>query len=109
MAIEINGQHNPLTTNINEGAGKTAVQNEQNAKSTDTKGRDTASGSGDSVNLTDTASMLKKMEASLSSVPVVDVKRVESVKQSIMNGSFNVDPGRIAEKMVNFESMLKHT
>ena len=107
MAIEINGQHNPLTTNINEGAGKTAVQNEQNAKTPDSKGRGTTSG--DSVNLTDTASMLKKMEASLSAVPVVDVKRVESVKQSIMNGSFNIDPGRIAEKMVNFESMLKHT
>ncbi len=106
MAIEINGQHPSLTTNVNEGASKTAVQNEQNAKSPGTKGRGAASG--DSVNLTDTASMLKKMEASLSSVPVVDVKRVESIKQSIMNGSFNIDPGRIADKMLNMESMLKN-
>ena len=106
MAIEINGQHPSLTTNVNEGAGKTAVQNEQNAKSPGTKGHGAASG--DSVNLTDTASMLKKMEASLSSVPVVDVKRVESIKQAIMNGSFNIDPGRIADKMLNMESMLKN-
>ncbi len=106
MAIEINGQHTPLTTNVNEGAGKTAAQNEQNAKSSDTKGRSAALG--DSVNLTDTASMLKKMEASLSTVPVIDEKRVESVKQSILNGSFNIDPGRIAEKMLNYESMLKN-
>jgi negative regulator of flagellin synthesis FlgM len=107
MAIEINGQRNPLATNVNEGASKTEVQNNQNAKSPDDKGRGATFG--DSVNLTDTASMLKKMEASLSTVPVIDSKRVESVKQSIMNGSFNIDPGRIAEKMLSYESLLKHT
>ena len=104
MAIEINGQHTPLNINVNEGGGKSEVRNEQNAKSPDAKGQDAAAG--DSVNLTDTASMLKKMEASLATVPVVDTKRVESVKQSILNGSFNVDPNRIAEKMLNLENML---
>jgi negative regulator of flagellin synthesis FlgM len=105
MAIEINGERASLATNVNEGSNKTSAQNDPNAKSATTG--DQSPVPGDSVNLTNTVSMLKKMEASLQNVPVVDEKRVASVKQSILNGSFNIDPSRIAEKMLNLESMLK--
>lgn len=105
MAMEMNRQYRPLTTYINEGARKVAVRRAM--PPINTRGRGTTLS--DSINLTDTASMLKKMEASLSAVSVVDVKRVESIKQSITNGSFNIDPDRVAEKMLNYESMLKRT
>lgn len=105
MAMEMNRQHRPLTTYIDEGARKAAVRRAMSP--INTRGRGTTLS--DSINPTHTVRMLKKMEASLSTVSVVDVKRVESIKQSIMNGSFNIDPDRVAEKMLNYESMLKRT
>jgi negative regulator of flagellin synthesis FlgM len=103
MPIEINGQNLPPTTDINEGSRKSAARD---GSSVTPDSADQRTAGTDSVNLTDTASMLKKMETTLSTLPVVDQQRVESVRQSILNGSFNVNPDRIAEKMLNFETML---
>lgn len=103
MPIEINGQNSPSTVYINEGGKKPADRDGSGVSLNDANQRGTGD---DSVNLTDTASMLKKMEATLSTLPIVDQQRVDSIKQSILNGSFNVNPDRIAEKMLNLETML---
>ncbi len=104
MSIEINGQPTSLTTHINESNKKNEATNEQagSSQASDRKGVE-----GDSVNLTNTASMLKNMEATLSSVPVVDHQRVANIKQAISNGTFNVNPDRVASKMMNLESMIR--
>lgn len=104
MAIEINGQPISLTTQINEGNKKDKAADEQ-AGSSQSPGRNGVAG--DSVNLTNTASTLKHMEATLSSVPVVNHQRVADIKQAISNGTFDVNPDRIASKMLSLESMIR--
>lgn len=60
----------------------------------------------DTVSLTDEASRLAELERTLASVPVIDTKRVEEIKQAVSNGSYQVDPARVADKLAAFESAL---
>lgn len=61
----------------------------------------------DTVSLTDTAARLRELENSLAKMPVVDSQRVESIQQAIANGSYEMDSGRVAEKMLRFEQDLQ--
>ena len=63
----------------------------------------------DTVSLTDTAARLKELEMGLASQPVVDTQRVQSVQSAINDGTFEVDPDSVAEKMIDFESGLDET
>ncbi len=60
----------------------------------------------DAVSFTETASRMREIEGSLRSVPVVDTQRVNEVKQAIADGTYEVNPARIAEKMMKFEGLL---
>jgi negative regulator of flagellin synthesis FlgM len=62
----------------------------------------------DTVTLTDTAAQLHKLEAAILAAPIVDTARVEDVKQALSNGQFQINPQRVAEKMLSFESALGH-
>ena len=61
----------------------------------------------DTVSLSDKAVQLGKLDNSVITAPVVDSQRVEQVKAAIANGSYEVDPVRITDKLMQFESMLK--
>jgi negative regulator of flagellin synthesis FlgM len=61
----------------------------------------------DTVSLTDTAARLRELENSLAKMPVVDSQKVESIQQAIANGSYEMDSGRVAEKMLRFEQDLQ--
>lgn len=65
-----------------------------------------ATASTDTVSLTGEAARLVELERSLASVPVIDTKRVEEVKQAVSDGSYRVDPARVADKLAAFESAL---
>jgi len=49
---------------------------------------------------------LRKLESTLAQLPVVDRQRVEATRQAIADGSYRVDPARVAEKLLAFESAL---
>jgi negative regulator of flagellin synthesis FlgM len=66
-----------------------------------------ASRSGDTVTLTDSARSLQKIEEAVARAPVVDAAKVAAVKQSIQSGTYRIDAGRIAGKLLNFERGLK--
>jgi len=66
----------------------------------------TAPTSADSISITGTASQLQALEKQLTSLPVVDVQRVDSVKREISNGTFEINPPRIADKMIQMESFI---
>ena len=60
----------------------------------------------DTVSLSDNAVQLGKIDNTVSSPPVMDTQRIEALKQAISNGSYEVDPVKVADKLMKFESML---
>jgi negative regulator of flagellin synthesis FlgM len=61
----------------------------------------------DHVTLTNSARFLQKVEESVAKAPVVDTAKVASVKQAVRSGTYHVDAGRVADKLLQFESGLK--
>jgi negative regulator of flagellin synthesis FlgM len=62
---------------------------------------------GDTVTLTDSARSLQKIEEAVARAPVVNASKVAAVKQAIHSGTYQVDAGRVAEKLLQFERGLK--
>ena len=62
---------------------------------------------GDHVTLTDSARSLQKIEEAVAKTPVVNADKVAAVKQAISSGTYKIDAGRIAGKMLKYESGLK--
>ena len=62
----------------------------------------------DTVSLTDTAAHLRAIEDRLAQQPVVDTQRVEKVQGAIADGSFQVEPVRVAGKLIEFETALNN-
>ena len=58
----------------------------------------------DRVSMTPEAAMLQNIEEKLSAVPDFNHAKVAEVKAAIADGSFKIDPQRIAEKLIAFES-----
>ncbi len=63
--------------------------------------------SGDTVTLTDSARSLQKIEEAVAKAPVVDAQKVAAVKQAIGSGTYKIDAGRVAGKLLKFERGLK--
>jgi negative regulator of flagellin synthesis FlgM len=61
----------------------------------------------DHVTLTDSARSLQKIEAAVAKTPVVNADKVAAVKQAISSGTYKIDAGRIAGKLLKYESGLK--
>ena len=65
------------------------------------------SSTADTVSISDNAVQLGRLGGDLVDTPVVDTQRVEQVRQAIKDGSYEVDPARIADKLMQFESIMK--
>jgi negative regulator of flagellin synthesis FlgM len=61
---------------------------------------------GDQVTLTDSARSLQKIEGAVAKAPVVDAAKVASIKQLVQSGAYQVDAGRVAAKLLQFDSEL---
>ena len=99
---------------INNGIGsKTQNISEQQQSRNVEKGNSSAQSNSttnnnpvDTVSLTGTASQLRALEQQIAALPVVDVQRVESIKQNISNGSYEINPPRVADKMIQMETAI---
>lgn len=60
----------------------------------------------DSVELSAQAQGMNRLEERLAELPDVNTERVESLKQAIIDGRFEVDAERIADKMLNQDELL---
>ena len=60
----------------------------------------------DRLSLTHEAALLKDVEKRLASVPVVDAQKVERIRAEINQGTYSVDPAKVAEKLLNFEKLF---
>lgn len=61
----------------------------------------------DQATLTQNANLMRRIEATVSALPIVDTNRVEQVQNAIENDHFQVDPGIVARKLYNLESSLQ--
>lgn len=67
---------------------------------------DTNRPSDDAVAFTGTAETLRRAEQSLQSQPVVDARRVERVRAAIAEGSYRIEPERVAERLTETETRI---
>lgn len=103
MAIEINRMNYSQTQSANDGKPVEVARGE-NTQAQDETGTPLTN---DTVSLTDTASRLRSLENTLSSLPVVDPQRVEQYRDAILNGSYKVDAQQVADKLLQFDDQLK--
>jgi negative regulator of flagellin synthesis FlgM len=61
----------------------------------------------DQVTLTDSARSLQKIEEAIAKAPVVDTAKVATIKQAVNAGTYKIDTGRVADKLLQFERGLK--
>jgi negative regulator of flagellin synthesis FlgM len=62
---------------------------------------------GDHVTLTSAAQSLQKLSEAIAQAPVVNASKVASIKQAVNGGTYQIDSGSIADKMLQFENGLK--
>ncbi len=65
-----------------------------------------APSSGDTVNLTNSAKLLERLDKSLASLPAVDAERVAEIKSAIESGNYQIDADAIAEAMIRLDRSL---
>ncbi|MBL4711672.1 MAG: flagellar biosynthesis anti-sigma factor FlgM [Gammaproteobacteria bacterium] len=102
MTIDINGISSARLHGPPDDKQNNLPIEKQSAK-TDTGQSTTA----DTVSISDNAAQLGKVTSMVDSAPVVDAKRVEQIKQAIANGTYEVDAAKVADKLMQFESVLK--
>lgn len=69
-----------------------------------TANRDAATApEGEQVDLSPEAKSLQDIESKLSRLPEVDHDRVNAIKDALRDGSYSVDPARLAAKIAQFE------
>lgn len=78
----------------------------QSVEQATTKPESVNSSAADTVSLSDNAVQLGKINSSSISAPVVDTQRVEQVRQAISNGTYEIDAEKIADKLMQFETIL---
>jgi negative regulator of flagellin synthesis FlgM len=66
-----------------------------------------SSQTGDHITLTDSARSLQKLSEAVAQAPVVNAAKVASIKQAVNSGTYQVNGGSVANKLLQFESGLK--
>lgn len=63
-------------------------------------------GSADSVSLSQQGKAMGKLQQDMASKPSFDSAKVAAIKEAISNGSYKVDPEKLADNMMKFEDEL---
>ncbi len=104
-----------MNTTINQGMpklpqapasqGNGAPQGTADATGTGASG---AAASNDHVNLTESARALQEASRA-DAATAIDSPRVEKVRQAIADGSYQINPARIAERMLQMDAQMSGT
>ncbi len=107
MAVEITGiTTTPLSDNKTNKANTTPA-NTNNPNNTGSVSASTASApTSDTVTLTQRAEELRMIEQNVNSQTGIDSERVETLKIAIDSGRYDIDPLRVAEKLIAFETQF---
>ncbi|WNL47239.1 flagellar biosynthesis anti-sigma factor FlgM [Dyella sp. BiH032] len=82
--------------------GNQSAPAQQNQPATETA---PAAKADDSVKLTDSARALAAA-AQGDQAPAIDTKRVEQIRQALADGSYRVDAGKIADRLLSLEGQI---
>ncbi len=66
-----------------------------------------SAGSGSNVQLTGASRSLAALEQSLHNLPAVDEQRVAAVKRRLDGGEYQINPQRVADKLLHMENDLR--
>lgn len=108
MADKISG-YSRNGVDITSTKARGPARNEREVKTDKADKADAGTDASDStaqIRLTDAAANLKQVERRLADVPDVDKKRVETLRQKIESGAYEVDAGRLADRVLAFERDL---
>lgn len=99
--------------NLFAGVNPAANRNNQNDKNAvqqanEAVAEDTAKSAGqEKVTLTATAARFSQAQTMMNTQPEVNRERVTELRKAISEGSYKVDAGRLAGRMMSFESALR--
>jgi negative regulator of flagellin synthesis FlgM len=68
---------------------------------------DARAATADTVSLTSSAQLLKRLEEILAAAPASDAKRIAALKAAIDSGTYAVDASAIAERLIRLEQDLR--
>lgn len=88
---------------VDDASGNRRVSGDAGATDQGAKG---AASKSDTVELTSSAKLLERLEKNLAAAPAVDSARVETIKQAIANGQYEIDSEAIADAIIRFERSL---
>lgn len=92
LQAQITGDRNGLPTSDREPVGSSSENSRSSVQ--------------DTVSFSETAVRMGQLGVAVDDTPVVDAQRVEKVRQALADGTYNVDPTRIAEKLMDFDIAL---
>lgn len=99
MTTKITGYQNPA---VQIGTDKTVSRTRDGAANT----AETAGKPANPVQITDQARQLAALEQTVNSLPVVNEAKVAAIRTAIENGSYQVVPERIADKLLRMDRDL---
>ncbi|MGR6035169.1 MAG: flagellar biosynthesis anti-sigma factor FlgM [Candidatus Nitrosoglobus sp.] len=104
MSTEITGPSGYINTSIQK-QPETVATDHSHSLSAENAG--TISPVEKTINLTNiAAAQIKKAEASLTNTRTVNNQKIEQIKQSLLEGSYQIDSRRIADKLIALELSL---
>jgi negative regulator of flagellin synthesis FlgM len=92
------------TGSVQVGAGRSVKRSGDASRSSSSSGA--ASSAGD-THITDSARKLADLEQTIQALPAVDNSRVAEVSSSIQNGTYKINPERIADKLLQSDEDLR--
>ncbi|KXZ35304.1 flagellar biosynthesis anti-sigma factor FlgM [Vibrio alginolyticus] len=84
---------------------RTPTRNDSNATSTTESKK--APAQQDAVSLSQQSKAVSKLQKDMAASPAYDSAKVAAIKEAITNGSYKVDPEKLADNMIKFENELQ--
>lgn len=107
MAERIDGLTRPPQTQSDSRVNRPGTPSDQSAQTpSQSSGQPQSAQRTDSVSLTESARQLSELASEASTGEVVDRGRVEMARQAIDDGTYNVDPRQIAERLLSMEDTI---
>lgn len=103
MNTTISNNGLPKLPQAPSGQGSSSAQNASSATGSDAASSTT--GADDRVQLTDSARALQQASSTTSGA-TVDTQKVDQIRQALANGTYKIDPSRIADRMMSLDSQI---